>query len=235
MAKFSGWAGRPSIISTDPATSVAGDYSAIAVLSHTGEHASDTGLPVIEVSHVERAQQVHHKQIIDRIHEIRRWLRDDKYTAPPVIVINSNGIGRALVERARETTGGAVLIGFIATGSADGRSDRFDQATMTFYASKIGHLAALDAASQAQRIVIPKDLKHGPTLISEAQSLRTKMSRSGRILVDEPDSRISQFDDILNTVSMGVAVANVIWTQAALARQRDHWPDRLVSSVAPAI
>ncbi|WP_162798073.1 hypothetical protein [Sulfitobacter sp. JL08] len=101
---------------------------------------------------------------------------------------------------------------------------------MTLFASKLGHLSALDAASQAERLVIPKGLKHGDTLIREAHGLRTKISRSGRILVDEPDSRISQFDDVLNSVSMGVAVADRIWTKSHIARMRDNWPDRLQAS-----
>ncbi len=234
--RYTGWAGRPCIISTDPASAVAGDYTAISVLSFTGEWHADSAQPIVEVSHLERGQGQHHKIIIDRIKELARWLETEKYTMPPAIIIDANGIGRPIVERAREGFDSNLLLGFIATGSEDGRSDRFDQSTMTIYASKLGHLSNLDAAAQAERLIIPANLKHGPTLEAEARSLRTKLSKSGRILVDEPDSQISQFDDILNSVSMAVSAADMLWTKAMIARMRDHWPDRLTNDVeGPAV
>lgn len=230
-----GWAGRNVLVSTDPASAVAGDFTAISVLAHTGYWHPATGLPEIEVSHIERGQGQHHKAIIDRVEDIAIWLRSAKHTAPPAIIFDANGIGRPIAERAREVFTANVVVGFIATGSEDGRSDRYDPLTRTIYMSKLGHLASLDAAFQAGRIKIPKTLKHGRTLDKEAESLRATLSKAGRVVVSEPDSQIAQFDDILSSVAMGVAAADLLWTRERVARLRDTWPDRTTAVTERAI
>jgi hypothetical protein len=221
-----GWAGKNVLISTDPASAVAGDFTAICVLSHNGTWDEATGLPVVEVSHLERQQKMHHQDIIARVNHLADWLHTEKLTATPSVVYDANGLGRPIVERARENNSRPVY-GFIATGSEDGRSDRFDDETQFFYASKLGHLVALDAASQAGRLLIPAGLKLGSVLEAEAESLRATLSRAGRIIVSEPNSQLSQFDDLLNAVSMAVTVTNMLWTKSRIQRLRGLWPDRL--------
>ena len=229
------WAGKNCIIATDPASAVAGDYTAICVLSFAGRWHDHTGLPVVEVSHLERGQGQHHRAIIQRVEDMAHWLRSEKHTAPPAIVFDAGGLGRPITERAREIFVSNVVIGFIATGSVDGRSDRYDPRTQTLYMSKLGHLSALDAAAQAGRLIIPKTLKHGHTLEREAESLRAILSKAGRVIVSEPDSQIAQFDDILSATSMAVAAATVMWTPERIARLRDSWPDRTVAVEGRAI
>ena len=231
MDRHKGWAGRPCIISVDPASAVAGDYSAIGVLSFAGIWFEETAQPVCEISHLERAQKVKQSEIIVRLREIVRWLEDEKHIPPPVVLIDANGIGRGVHELAVTSFPENVVLAFVATGSQDGLSDRFDQALMTIYASKLQHLSGLNAAAEAGRLIIPANLKHGGTLQSEARSLSTKISKSGRILVDEPNSQISQFDDILNSVSMAVHASDLVWTKSNIAKMRDHWSDRMSTTV----
>lgn len=230
MTDRTGLAGRNALIATDPASAVAGDFTAICILLHAGTWHPVTNLPVVEVVHLERGQGQPHKAIIERVQVLADRLEHTWHTAPPAIIFDANGIGRPIAERAREVFPANPVFGFVATGSEDGRSDRYDPRTRIFYASKIGHLAALDAASQAGRLLIPKDLKHGATLQAEAQSLRATLSRAGRVIVSEPDSQIAQFDDILSAVSMGVAVADQLWTRERVARLRDTWPDRTIAA-----
>ncbi len=231
MARHKGWAGRPVILSCDPASAVAGDYSAICALSHAGTWFEETQQPVVEVSHLERAQKVRQADIIGRLREIVCWLEAEIHTPPPVILVDCNGVGRGVFESAQAAFKENVVVGFTATGSQDGLSDRFDQSLMQFYASKLQHLSGLNAAAEAGRLIIPANLAHGPSLEAEARSLSTKISKSGRILIDEPNSTFSEFDDIVNSVSMAVHAADTVWTKANIARMRDRWPDRLTTNV----
>jgi hypothetical protein len=95
------------------------------------------------------------------------------------------------------------------------------------YRGKMSVITGLDRAMQAGRLAVASKQPLAPILLDEIKSLRGKVSKAGRLLVDEPDPQYARFDDLVMCCGQGLAISEYFWTPSNKRRWEGLRPRNL--------
>lgn len=210
-------------------TALRGDHTAVAVVRHTGEW-SESGDPKMTLVHLERAQIYDPDRIVARLNEITAAL-EEKGWERPTGVVELSPTSQPLAEEVVRGSGyryGAR----IDMSEAEMQDVGWDLGESHYRFTGIAGgllplLVHFDAAVRADRVVIPQSLKNGPTLLREAERLRTRLTSTGRASVIAPDTLLGEFADLLWAAACVVCFAD----RFALERSHLDWCGAVESAV----
>lgn len=215
---------REVLLGVDPATAAAGDFAAVEVFSWVGSEPV-TGLPVLQLVHLDRRQGLRVTQVSSWIAQLADWLVEQG-AAGVTIGVDASGLGRPLVQGLQDRLKRHVVLGLILTGS-DGQADRWDPTERLLYRAKNGLIAGLDRAFQNHRLKIAAKSQLAEQLLKELQALRATISRSGRLILDGPNPQFAKFDDLAMCAAQSIGIVDWLWTPATARLWRSLRPEAL--------
>lgn len=216
-----------------PGTQLAGDFTAFATLKHTGRYHANTPLPVVQILTLDRAQIYDAETIAQRVTKTCLGLMRNGLSAP-VIAIEDVPVARSVsvdlhqLPSCCKQHSWSATVGHMQAGEAPPTAVYSEFGSYQgFETGWISMLAYLDGAIRQKRLLIPQDLKLGPTPITEVQQLKTKVSVAGRAYVQAPDTTRGEFDDFL----WATAAALLTGDQHYLNKEGVRWSEVVQNAV----
>ncbi len=156
------------------------------------------------IVHIERHRGLRYDEIVSRAVGLRDWL------GQALVVIDASGNGRAVWQALHDRIGD-YAVGVQIVGSRQ-HATTLSPAGLV-HISKMQALRDFASAIQTGKIKIAAGMPLAKELVQEAASLSTKASRTGRLIVSEPDKKYAHHDDLI------LAAAQAMPVMAALQRQ----------------
>ncbi len=188
---------------------VHGDFSALAVLKHTGWVG---GKPKFDLFHLERGQMYDPRDVMLRMETITRAVSDAGALAFHVAVESTpvtQPFAYDLVGSHNCCRRGWDPYVFDTNHSSDPVIMVTPQIE-TFagmQCSLFDAFVTMDAAIRSGALRIPDTLRHGKNLYSEAQQLRTKINNAGKGTVLTPEAMQGEFTDLITAVAIAYKMA----------------------------
>lgn len=180
------------------------DYTALTVVETQRLNPGDPGLPVYshQVSHLERHRGTLYPVIAARIVQLCAEL-----PAPPVLVVDESGVGRAVCDEIRLANPRTKW--FCPVTITPGMDDAV-QPDGSWHVAKRLLVGKVQVALQRRHLKAGKNLPLTPTLVRELLTFRAKITSAGNVVYGAPpavDWRDKSHDDLVLSVALAVWAA----------------------------